>query len=376
MRSLNARARRRRRQAARVPEDCPRLRVVALRSAEWAEHRARALALPRSDIAAACGQRWRQTICACGVREVKVGCDQPQLCGRCRKRHSTKWRKKIVAGMDRALRNERATWDMTPNHRRRGMRPGIYLITLTAPHSGDLETDRKRMGKSVRKLQKHASAAGWWRTYALTWEATAGVRGDGHMHAHLAVVSSWVPYTAKQASHYDADLWTPRRKGERRKIAARGLWEVWERCMPGARVLDVQAPRRGKDGSLAAGHYLAKYVTKGIDPVEFTGAKAGELLVAFRSRRKVTTSRSFWVVADTRCACCGEWVRSLGSPCSLQELLPGAVLRSRAERVGYFVERGPPQVALSLDSASVSTDRRVTGRPAARSSSTRRRTSS
>lgn len=343
MRALAHRARRRRRQARELPADCPRLRVVVLRSAEWAEHRARALALPRSDLAASCGERWRKTICACGVREIKVGCDQPQLCEKCRKRHSLKWRKRIVAGMQRALLNERATWDRTPRYRRRGIRPGIYLITLTGPHSGDLETDRKRMGRAVRKLQKYATAAGWWRTYALTWEATAGRRGDGHMHAHLAVVSSWVPYTAQQANRYNADLWAPRRKGERRKQRAPGLWEVWERCMEGARVVDVQAPRSGGDGALAAGHYLAKYVTKGIDPSEFTGAKAGELLVAFRSRRKVSTSRSFWVVADTRCACCGEWVRSLGAPCSLQELLPGAVLRARAEQLGYFVERGPPQ---------------------------------
>lgn len=250
--------------------------------------------------------------------------------------------------MDRALRVERARWDMTPHHRRRGMRPGIYLISLTGPHTGDLETDRKRMGAAVRKLQKHATAAGWWRTYALTWEATAGTRGDGHMHAHLAIVSSWVPYTSRQAGYYDGDLQAPRSKGERAKRPAPGLWEIWEKCMPGARVLDVRAPRRGMDGALAAGHYLAKYVTKGIDAAEFTGAKAGELLVAFRSRRKVSTSRSFWVVADTRCGCCGQYVRSLGTPCSLQELLPGAVLRSRAERVGYFVERGPPQVALPL----------------------------
>jgi hypothetical protein len=259
-----------------------------------------------------------------------------------------KWRKRIVAGMERALRGARELWDRTPHYRRRGIRPGIYLITLTGPHSGDLETDRRRMGKAVRKLQKYATAAGWWHTYALTWEVTAGARADGHMHAHLAVVSSWVPYTFRQASRYDAALWAPRRKGERAKRPAIGLRELWAKCMPGARVLDVQAPREGGDGPLAAGHYLAKYVTKGIDPAEFSGAKAGELLVAFRSRRKVSTSRAFWVAPDTRCACCGEFVRSLGAPCSLQELLPGAVLRSRAERVGYFVERGPPQVALRL----------------------------
>lgn len=259
-----------------------------------------------------------------------------------------RWRKRIVAGMDAALRRERAAWDATPSYRRRGMRPGIYLITLTAPHSGDLETDRRRMGKAVRRLQKHATAAGWWRTYALTWEATAGARGDGHLHAHLAVVGSWVPYTATQTMRYDAAIWAPRRKGERAKRPAPGLWEIWERSMPGARVLDVQAPRRGGDGAIAAGHYLAKYVTKGIDPMEFTGAKAGELLVAFRSRRKVSTSKSFWVAVDSRCGCCGEYVRSLGAPCSLQELFPGSVLRAHAERVGYHLERGPPQGRLTL----------------------------
>lgn len=340
-RILSDRARRYRRIAkdpARCPPSTPRLRVVLLRAAEWAEHRARALAMSRADVASACGKRWRSVTCGCGPREMRVGCDQPQLCGTCRRKHSQKWRKRITAGMDAALREERARWHRS--YPRRGMRPGIYLITLTAPHSGDLATDREAMGGAVRKLLKHATKYDWWRTYALTWEATSGADGLGHMHAHLAVISSWVPYTSKQAVDRGDAV-----SGRRRVV--RGLHDVWRDAMPGAVVLDVKAPRTGADDAQSAGQYLAKYVTKGVDAAEFTGRKAGELLVAFRCRRKVTTSAGFWVKAITDCECCGEAYRSLGAPCSLQELMPAAVLRSMAERTRYRdVDRFPPQVAL------------------------------
>jgi hypothetical protein len=354
---LSARARRYRRLArdpARCPDTTPRLRVVLLRAAEWADHRARALTMTRADVVAACDKRWRQVACGCGVREMTVGCDQPMLCGACRKRHSMKWRKRIVAGMDAALRDERARWFRTPAFRRRGMKPGIYLLTLTGPHSGDLNTDRELMGAAVRKLLKHATKKQWWSTYALTWEATSGPTKNApdraadavHLHVHLAVISSWVPYTSKQASAGDVDAYTPRRKGERRR-APRGLHEVWRDAMPGALVLDVKAPRNSSDDAMSAGQYLAKYVTKGVDSSEFTGRKAGELLVAFRSRRKVSTSADFWLHALKECECCKQPWRSMGAPCSLQELSPGAVLRSMSERTRYRdVSRFDPQVLL------------------------------
>lgn len=69
-------------------------------------------------------------------------------------------------------------------------------------------------------------------------------------------------------------------------------------------------------------------MTKGVDPEEFTGAKAGELLVAFRNRRKVSTSKKFWRDVKPKCDCCGRDYRSVEAPCSLQDINPGAVLRS------------------------------------------------
>lgn len=239
------------------------------------------------------------------------------------------------------------------------MPPGIYLITLTGPHSGDFATDRERMGAAVRKLLKHAHKHGWWSTYALTWEATAGTDGEGHLHAHLAVISSWIPYRRREVvtDEVDHERWDsespnarprPPSVPRRRYLSERGLHDVWREAMPGALVLDVQAPKRTANQASSAAYYLAKYVTKGVDPQEFTGRKAGELLVAFRSRRKVTTSAHFWTPPITACECCGERWRSLGAPISLQQLLPGAVLRSVSERTKWRwnVFRGPPQVLL------------------------------
>jgi hypothetical protein len=358
VKSFQARARRRRRAADRAKARGEFARAVGfLRSGEWADERARALAMSRGDVVATCGQRWRTVKCGCSSVDLRVGCDNPTLCEACRKRHSRKWRSRITAAMDAALVEERRAYYATPAYRRRGFRPGIYLITVTAPHSGDLVTDRESMGDAVRALLKHANKYGWWRTYALTWEATAGGDGKGHMHAHLAVISSWVPYSSSDALAGTPDAYTPRRRGERRPVI-RGLHEVWRDAMPGALVLDVQAPRSGADGASTAGEYLAKYVTKGVDPSEFSGRKAGELLVAMRGKRKVSTSAHFWQRPLSCCEHCARPWRSSGAPESLQDIAPGAVLRSMSERArcrgrvnsaGAWVPRGGIQVLVRWD---------------------------
>jgi hypothetical protein len=336
----------------------PAMRVAALRSAEWAEDRASAMAMSREDIVDACGKRWRSVRCGCTVRELTVGCEQPLLCADCRRQHAATWRKRIVAGMDRALREARREYFLTPSYRRRGMTPGIYLITLTGPHSGNFVVDRDRMGKAVHELLKHAAAQEWWSTYALTWEATKGEDGLGHLHVHLAVISSWIPYTSSEIPSVVAEAWCPERPVDlgkrsgplrpghsRRRAKAktllkqnRGLHEVWRDAMPGALVLKVNPPGQSSDEALSAGVYLAKYVTKGVDAAEFTGRKAGELLVALRCRRKVSTSAGFWVAPITTCPHCEQEFRSALAPCSMQSLAPAAVLRARAQRSTWYAD--------------------------------------
>lgn len=311
---IRARTQRRNARQAKTPTE----RVALLRSAEWAEHRAQAMALPRAELVATCGKRWRSVRCDCGMREVPVGCDQVQLCMTCRKTHWRRWRRRITRAMSSHVRAARAEW----SQHRRGKLPGVYLITLTVEHSGSIVSDRERLGVAWRDLTKISTARGWWGAYAMTYEITPGQDGKGHVHMHVAAVSSWIPYE--------------------------DLHEAWRR-VSGARVLDVSAPRSGQSGSAA--DYLAKYVTKGVDPAVFTGQKAGELLVAMRGKRKVTTSRYFWRPSRDRertCRACGKKHRSLGAPSSLQRVAPGAVLQARAERIGWWIPRGGIQAVLPM----------------------------
>lgn len=324
---LHQRARRQRRRALRrrpgsgEPACTPARQVELLRSAEWAEHRAQAMALPRAEVVDACRTRMRMVRCKCGPREVPVGCDLVQLCEWCRKRHWRRWRRKITRALDAHVRAARGSWHGTG---RRGRLPGVYLITLTVPHSGSIAVDRDVIGRGWRKLTKAASAGRWWGAYALTYEVTPGKDGLGHVHAHIAAVSSWIPYD--------------------------DLHRVWREAT-GARVLDVSAPS-GSTRRESAADYLAKYVTKGVDPTVFTGQKAGELLIAFRGKRKVSTSVGFWSPTKEReatCGTCGARHELVGAPGSLRTVAPGAVLQALAERVGWWIPRGAVQVVLRYD---------------------------
>ena len=302
-------------------------RVKLARSAEWAEHRAQAMALPRQELVATCGERYRRVVCGCGPREFKVGCDQPQLCATCRKRHWRRWRKRITRAMDAHVRAARGAWHGARlRGESRGMQPGVYLVTLTVPHSGSIVMDRETIAKGWRRLTKIANARNWWGAYAMTYEVTPGTAEDGsrgHVHVHLAAVSSWIPYDE--------------------------LREAWHE-FTGAEVIDVSPPRSGTRESAA--NYLAKYVTKGVDPAVFTGQKAGEILVALRGKRKVTTSRAFWTPTrhlEVHCKVCGERHQALGAPPALVRVAPGPVLQAYAERVGWWVPRGGVQVKLKLE---------------------------
>ena len=291
----------------------------------YAAQRSRSMGLPRLDVLRACERRWRQVQCRCGTTSLAVGCDQPMLCERCARRHWSRWRRRIVRSLSTHLRAAVAEWGAAGG---RGPRPQVYLVTLTAPHSGDLEVDRERFGAAWRQLSKRARAGNWWGAYAATYEVTAGAAGDGHLHLHVAVVSAWVPYAQLHAG--------------------------WRAAMPGALVLDVQAahkrrrPGRGGPPSSSAADYLASYVTKGIDPSTMTGQLAGELLVAFRGKRKVLTSVRFWVARSRRCPRCGCNHTACGAPQALAAVAPAAAWRATAEGLDVWFSRGSPQAPLAL----------------------------
>lgn len=304
-----ARWEKRRREARRRGDDA---------RAEYAASRGAAIAMARGDIVGACRGRWRTVGCGCGRREIPVGCDQPALCEWCRRRHWRRWRHRIT----RALRmHTRAAIGAWAAQGARTARPGIYLVTLTGPHSGDLVVDRTELGKAVRRLLKHATAAGWWKHYALVWECAPRPGGKGHVHAHLAVVASWIPY--------------------------KELHAAWRAAMPGALVLDVQSPRgasRKQPGNAA--NYLSKYVTKGTEPTDMSGQTAGEWLVAQHHRRRVTTSRGFWWREEPFCPTCRRKCYLHSPPIGLRERVPAGVLRSQARRLAPRMRPPPDQIPL------------------------------
>lgn len=318
-------------------------RVELWKSAEWCENRARSMAMTREALVTTCRSRWRTVACGCKRTELLVGCDQPMLCAWCRAKHWRAWRKRIARSMKAHLRTAVDAWIRGG---RKGSKPGVYLITLTMPHSGDLVTDRRVIGEAWGAISKAASYGGyyvgdtkseakWWGHHAVVYEVTGGKKDDGHLHAHAAVISQWVPYNELRAA--------------------------WSEACPGAKYLHVVDPatqaqrskafgRKANTASNAAG-YLAKYVTKGVEPRELTGQKAGEMLVAFRGRRKVTTSRYFWrplAGRSKRCECCNEFHTLVEAPDGLQHVAPAAVLASMQERSKWKPARGSPlQVLLS-----------------------------
>lgn len=300
----------------------PELRAAWSRSARWARDRARAVAMARHDVLDACGQRFRTIRCDCGPRELPVGCGQVALCARCAGRYWRSWQKRIRGALELHTIGAQKRWRATPASERTGQRPGIYLVTLTVPHAGGVAAQRATIGRAWRGLTKIANKYGWWSAYAATYEATPGSDGRGHVHLHVAAISSWIPYAE--------------------------LHEHWRRLAPGALVLDVQAPRSDRSARTAA-NYLAKYVTKGVEASEFSGQLAGELLVVQRGKRRVTTSVDFWQLAPDPCRICGAWHRQIGMPVGLQAIAPAGVLRGLAEVVGYWLPRGPAQSELVLD---------------------------
>ena len=306
------------------------LRDVDRRRADYAEARARGLALSRADRVAACGGRWRTVACACGTAAVPVGCDLPALCTWCSRRHWRVWRKRLTRGLRDAMARELVTW----GKRGRGLRPRPYLLTLTVPHSGDLVVDRRRLGDGWRRLYQHANARAWWSTYAATYEATPGSSGDGHVHMHVVLISSWVPFD---------ELHVAWRAALRLRADEPHVLDIRARLDDGRSVSDTDAAS-----------YVSKYVTKGIHPGEFTGQKAGELLVAFRRKRRVTTSAGFWRPVK-RCDTCASRYRLVELPPGLKRHAAGACWRvlsrltqrgQRALDLGPDPPRGDPSEAI------------------------------
>lgn len=261
--------------------------AVAARKAEW--HLRRANVKPFGERAAACGAVAVQLTCkCCGVVDtVERRCGARLACQGCSKKFYGRMRRRMLGALAARLADEQARWKAAGSHRGRQPRPA--LLTLTLRHSGDLAKDRRALSAAWHRF------ASWWRMregralpYAWSVEVTPGSDGLGHVHMHAVCIIPWVDYGQLHAA--------------------------WKRATLGhATHIDVQTGAKGRPNAAVttaqAARYLAKYATKGCDPLppELRAA----WVVAQHGKRAVSTCRGWWVRDSSACVWRGRHTEPL-----------------------------------------------------------------
>lgn len=224
-----------------------------------------------------CGTEFLPIACRCGLVGATKNCRQWWLCGDCRAKRSPTLGQDIRRGLDASLSAAVEHWGRQGG---RGQKPQIVLLTLTAPHSGDLARDQTAIAEGWRKIYKRMNEDDGWFPYVGVWEVTTGRDGLGHVHMHVAVV--W-------------------RYRDWKRIRAQ-----WDSAMGQSTYLDIADRRRdGKPSSPGSvSNYLGKYLSKGADSDAFTPYLRAEVSAAFYNQRSVITSKHFWRREEKCCATC------------------------------------------------------------------------
>jgi hypothetical protein len=271
------------------------------RKVVYALRRADALARPYGRKLQRCGQRGLRVKCGCkGWRGVRAfTCRQHLTCGSCQRDRARRTGARIRAGLESALTSH----------------PGemIVLLTLTLRHSGDVDADRKALAAGWRRFYRSLHKTYGKFPYVGVWEVTPGDDGKGHMHMHVAVVWPWRDW------------------GDCRRL--------WLRACPESERITFVARRRDGRASdpKSVANYLGKYLSKGIDTIDFPRELRTRIVAASYNTRWVFTSRKFWITFAPQCQHCGCQV------VSAQYRWRGEPYQPTTDSV-----RGPPQLELDL----------------------------
>jgi hypothetical protein len=299
------------------PEELDELRTAITLERERAERltaRATSVLEDRSDRVASCCTTGMTLSCKCGPRRVAVGCGQRWLCDVCRARCYAMIRRA-------ALRAWRARWSEQYRRWQRAGRPRgaawrYYFLRLSVRHSGNVATDRelivdawtkcrnwinREIGRRHpyyrRRSRSGKLVVGVRFPYQLTWEATAGADGLGHVHAHVIVLWPWFDWSGLD------EQWREATDGESNHVR---IESVRAGSVDGKHTRRRGTERdRAADAVLAAADYVAKYASKGVTLETFDGDLAGATLAAFYCKRVVSTSYGFHVAEECRCRECG-----------------------------------------------------------------------
>lgn len=307
----------------------------------WYRDRARGLSIDRRDKLSVCGKRFTTVRCACADKRIPSGCDMPELCPACGRKRAKRVRARTLRAVGVQLAEERRIWQESGARRR--TRPAPVLVTGTIRHSGDVGLDRERLEKAWRKLRNRIGH--WLRAqsctdpgcthrgkalkpnalgivrctgratfpYVLTWEMTPGVRNDGHVHWHAVVIWPWLPWDK--------------------------LREAWMDATDGeSRWIDLSVVNAEQ-----AAHYVSKYASKGFDVREMPGELAGAGMAAFYGKRRVTSSRGFFLSENRTCPDCGEHHKLVQLPDKLAKVAGAALFRAACRTAGVRLATGPPR---------------------------------
>jgi len=270
---------------------------------DYALRRAAALGRPYRSRLAGCGTKGIRVKCGCkGWRGMRpYTCRQHLMCDLCRKSRARRLGMRIRSGLEAALTG-RDRGDM------------LVLLTLTIEHSGDIEKDRADLAAGWRKF--YLACRRRWGTcpYVGVWEVTPGDDGQGHVHAHVAVVWPWRDWS----------------------LCSR-LWR--ESCPRSTRISFVARRRDGRESTpKSVANYLGKYLSKGMEAQDFTPELRARVVCGLYNTRFVFTSRRFWQAFEPRC-------------CACHQRIVAAQYRFRGEPYrpdGPTASRGPPQLGLPL----------------------------
>ena len=241
---------------------------------KWHKDRAATLRKPLSARLATCGKQAAKVRCNCGPSFLPVGCGLDKVCKACARRKYGRMRRKL----SRAMR----AWRVKANvNRPRGWGQELRwcMVTLTVRHTGDLSADRETIELGWQRLRAWIQDK-FKRSfpYALVYEFTAGRDSLGHVHAHVAWLLPHVRWDKVSAA------W---RKGTDGKSSH----------------LNFQGEK--PEGDCA--HYLAKYISKGVDGLN--PEKAAAWMRNSYNRRNCRTSQGFADIAG-KCPCnaCGYFI--------------------------------------------------------------------
>ena len=269
----------------------------------WHDQRARSVAIDRIEVLSECGKKSAIIHCGCQVRYSPIRCKQREACPYCASRANKRNLKRLIKAFGSSERWAKTLAPRGFRFPRRGR--GVWqLITLSVSSlekdgSPRSEADQRQaiVNEGFPRLRSYIQKF-TGRSWPFAWvqEGTAGnVEGTGHLHIHVAWCLPFIPVQEL------AEEWVRATKGK----ADLSGFDLATRKPTDADKSD------GAGSCKDAARYIAKYASKGID---LQGEGAARYWAATYGKRRISTSKEFWVLDDPlRCPDCGEGLHYQGS---------------------------------------------------------------